>query len=209
MEPNDRKPDGRPSDDSSSLGQIQVLGFAGSLRQGSYNRALIRAAQDLAPDGMRIEHFGLDDIPLYNHDVEKQGDPEPVKAFKRAIDAADAVLIATPEYQHSLPGVLKNALDWASRPARKSPLMRKPAAILGATPGRLGTARAQTELRKVLVYNEMPVLARPSLLMRSAHDKFDDDLDLTDEPSRERLRELLQHFGAWIRFARRWSPPQD
>lgn len=197
-----------PSPDESTVPDtLRVLGIAGSLRQGSFNRALLRAAQELAPDGMRIERFELHGIPLYDHDVERRGPPEPVAAFKQAIDAADGLLIATPEYQHSMPGVLKNALDWASRPARKSPLMRKPAAIIGATTGRLGTARAQTELRKVLVYNEMPVLARPSLLMRAARDKFDDDLSLTDKPSRERLRDLLRHFAAWIRFARDWSPP--
>ena len=99
---------------------VRVLGFAGSLRAASYNRALLRAAGELAPDGVQIDLFELDDIPFYDRDVEREGDPEPVAAFKRSIGDADALLIATPEYQHSVPGVLKNALDWASRPHRRS-----------------------------------------------------------------------------------------
>lgn len=121
---------------------INVVAFAGSLRQESYNRALLRAAQESAPESMSIDTFDLSPIPLYNYDVEQQGDPEPVQEFKHAIRKADALLIATPEYQHGIPGVLKNALDWASRPPKQSPLQGKPAAIMGATPGMTGTARA-------------------------------------------------------------------
>lgn len=199
----------KANESASQRGQetIRVLGFAGSLRKGSFNRALLRAAQELTPDGMVIETYELDDIPFYNQDVEKQGDPEPVRAFKRAIGEADAVLIATPEYQYSLPGVLKNAIDWASRPPGESVLQRKPAAIMGATPGSVGTARAQLDLRKVLAYNETHTLRRPSVMVRHAAEKFDDDLRLTDEPTRDHVRKLLVHLDAWTRFVSGWSPP--
>lgn len=187
---------------------LRVLGFAGSLRAGSFNRALLGAAVELAPEHMRIDIFDLHDIPLYNRDVEVEGDPEPVSTFKRAIRQADAILIATPEYQHSIPGVLKNALDWASRPPGKSALERKPAAIMGATPGRFGTARAQQDLRKVLVYNGVQVLTRPALMVRGAGQRFDDDLHLVDEGTRDRVRALLVHLAEWARFVSAWRPPQ-
>src|SRR5690242_13902531 len=119
--------------------KLRVLGFAGSLRSASYNRALIRAAQELAPPNMTIDVFDLAAIPLYNADVEAQGDPEPVAAFKQAIRGADALLIATPEYNHGVPGVMKNAIDWASRPPRQSPLDGKPVGILGGSPGITGS----------------------------------------------------------------------
>ena len=196
-------PDHEPLDG----GVVQVLGFAGSLRSGSFNRALLRAAAKLAPEDMRVDAFELDAIPLYNRDVEEDGDPAPVTAFKQAIADADAILIATPEYQHSIPGVLKNALDWASRPPRRSTLKRKPAAIMGATPGRFGTARAQADLRKVLVYNEVQVLARPSVMVRRAGEKFDPDLVLVDDATKDRVRGLLRHLGAWARFMSGWEPP--
>lgn len=200
-----------PEPDSSPTGgeaALRVLGFTGSLRSGSFNRALLRAAADVAPEGVRIDIFDLHDIPLYDRDVEEQGDPEPVRAFKRAIGDADAILIATPEYQHSIPGVLKNALDWASRPPGKSTLKRKPAAIMGATPGRFGTARAQQDLRKVLVYNDVQVLTQPPVMVRRAGQKFDDDLVLVDDTTRDRIRGLLVHLAAWARFVSGWSPPE-
>ena len=129
----------------------RVCGIAGSLRRDSYNRALLRAAQSLAPDGMTIEIWDrLADIPPYNADVEAQGDPEPVSALKAAIRAADALLIVTPEYNYGVPGVLKNAVDWASRPLATSPLRNKPVAVIGASTGMFGAVWAQAELRKVL-----------------------------------------------------------
>jgi chromate reductase len=127
---------------------IHVLGFAGSLRRGSYNRSLLRAAQEMAPAGMTIEVFDLAPIPVYNADVEAEGDPEPVAAFKAAIRRADALLIACPEYNHGVPGVLKNATDWASRPPRGAALDRKPLALMGASPGMTGSARGQSQLRQ-------------------------------------------------------------
>ena len=181
---------------------LTVLGIAGSLRRGSYNRALLRSARSLAPDDMRLDLFDLHDVPLYDADVEKQGDPEPVSALKRRIREADALVIATPEYQHSLPGVLKNALDWASRPPKDPPLRRMPIAMMGATPGRYGTARAQAELRKVLAYNDAIVLNRPEVLVANAGETFDETGELVDETARELVRELLASLGWWARLLR-------
>lgn len=131
---------------------LTVLGIPGSLRAGSFNRRLLEEARELAPDGMQVRIFGLEDLPLYDADLDTDGArPEPVQALKRAIGEADAVLIATPEYNHSIPGVLKNAIDWASRPAGRSPLREKPVAVMGASPGGIGTARAQQHLQSVLL----------------------------------------------------------
>ena len=185
---------------------ISVLGIAGSLRKGSYNRALLRAAQALAPDGMRFEILDLHGIPFYDADVEKEGDPEPVAELKRRVRAADALVIATPEYQHSLPGVLKNALDWASRPPKDPPLKGKPVAMMGATPGRYGTARAQAELRKVLAYNDTVVVNRPEVLVANARETFEDG-ELVDETARELVRELLTALGWWARLLREARAP--
>jgi chromate reductase len=177
---------------------LRVLGIAGSLRAGSYNRALLRVAQELAPEGMSIVIFELHALPFYNADVEAQGFPEPVVAFKTAIAEADAVLIATPEYNHSFPGLLKNALDWASRPPGRSPLDGKPAAIMGASSGAIGTARAQQHLRLVCSYVNMIVLNQPEVLVARAQDKFDASGRLTDEPTRQFLGKFLQAFQQWV-----------
>jgi chromate reductase, NAD(P)H dehydrogenase (quinone) len=172
---------------------LHVLGIPGSLREDSYNRALLQAAQRLAPEGMEIEIYGIDEIPPFNADVEAEGDPEPVKAFKEAIRRADALLIATPEYQYSIPGVLKNALDWASRPPGKSALQQKPVAIMGTTTGQFGTARAQAALRQVLAYNEMPMVMQPEVLVAEAKEKFEDG-QLTDQDASKFMRQLLDNL---------------
>jgi len=177
---------------------LRVLGIAGSLRVGSYNRALLRAAQELAPAGMTIEIYELHTIPPYNADVEAQGFPEPVVAFKKAIAEADALLIATPEYNHSIPGVLKNAIDWASRPPATSPLNGKPGAIMGASTGAIGTARAQQHLRLVCSYLNMLVMNMPEVLVVRAQDKVDASGRLTDEPTRQFLAKFLQAFAQWV-----------
>jgi chromate reductase, NAD(P)H dehydrogenase (quinone) len=174
---------------------IHVLGFAGSLRRASYNRALIRAARELAPDGMEVEVFELDDIPLYNADVEEEGYPEGVQAFHEALNRADAVLIATPEYQHGIPGVLKNAIDWASRPPGEAPILRTPVAIMGATPGLWGTARAQTQLRQAMVYNGCPMVLKPEVLVSNAGERFDDEGRLTHEATRKFIGQLLESLA--------------
>lgn len=177
---------------------MKVLGIAGSLRAGSYNRGLLRAAIEVAPAGVELRIFdSLAAIPPYNADVEAKGDPEPVAAFKAAIAAADALLIATPEYNYGVPGVLKNAIDWASRPPGKSVLNRKPAAIMGATPGGTGTARAQLALRQSFVFTETYVLLRPEVLVARAQEKFDAEGRLTDEPTRRFVGQLLEALVAW------------
>jgi chromate reductase, NAD(P)H dehydrogenase (quinone) len=178
-------------------GTLKVLGFAGSLRAGSYNRALLRAAQELAPPGMEIATFDLAPIPLYNGDVEAQGDPEPVAAFKAAIRQADALLIATPEYNFGVPGVLKNAIDWASRPPRGSALQGKPVAIMGATPGMGGTGRAQMQLRQAFVFTQSYALLAPEVLVARAAEKFDPSGRLTDEPTRKFVGQLLVALAQW------------
>ena len=175
--------------------QLRVLGIAGSLRRGSYNRSLLRAAQVLAPEGMTIDIFDLAEIPLFNADVEAQGDPAPVVAFKRAIADADALLFVTPEYQHGVPGVLKNALDWASR-GPSSPLEGKAAAIMGASPGVTGTARAQEQLRQVLTYNEVYAVPEPEVLVGRAHEKIDATGTFIDESAKPFIRKLLENLAA-------------
>src|SRR5499433_1343101 len=154
---------------------IKVVGIPGSLREGSFNKGLLRAAVELAPAVMEIQIFTrLGDIPPYNADIDDKGNPEPVQALKTAIREADALLIATPEYNYSVPGVLKNAIDWASRPAGSSVLSRKPAAVMGASMGLHGTARAQMALRQTFVFTETYTMLRPELYLGRAHEKFDE-----------------------------------
>ncbi|CAN5885265.1 NAD(P)H-dependent FMN reductase [soil metagenome] len=177
---------------------LTVVGFAGSLRQGSFNRALLRAAVELAPEGMTIESVEIARIPLYNADVEARGDPEPVAAFKRAIGASDGLLISTPEYNLGVPGTTKNAIDWASRPPRDSVLNGKPVALMGATPGMGGTARGQSQLRQAFVFTNSYAMPQPEVLVRRASELFDDQGRLTDEPTREHLVKFLNAFADWI-----------
>jgi len=180
---------------------IRVLGFAGSLRKASYNGAVLRAALDLAPAEMTLETFDLHGIPLYDGDVEAQGLPQSVRTFRERIAAADALLIVTPEYNYSMAGVLKNAIDWASRPPDQ-PFRGKPVAIAGASVGGFGTARAQYHLRQTCVYLDMLPLNKPEVFVSAAHQKVDAEGRLADEPSREALRALLQALVAWTRRLR-------
>jgi chromate reductase, NAD(P)H dehydrogenase (quinone) len=191
-------PSGRPET------PLTFLGIAGSLRRASYNRGLIRAAVEVAPEGTRVIAYDLADIPMYNADVEAEGDPEPVAAFKRAIAGVDALVIATPEYNHCVPGVLKNAIDWASRPARSSVLTDRPVAIMGASSGGGGTARAQAHLRDGLTYTRGLVLPLPEVLVGHAASKFDDDGSLIDPSTRAEVRDLLVALAAWTRRLR-WA----
>jgi len=177
--------------------QIKILGFAGSLRRASYNRGLIRAAAVSAPPGTTLEVYDLADIPLYNQDVEDAGEPASVMAFKRALASADALLIATPEYNHGMPGVLKNALDWASRPRASSPLHDKPIAVAGASPGRGSTARAQAQLREAAVFTGACVMPLPELLIASAATHFDHEGNLVDPETRADLVQLVAALRAW------------
>jgi chromate reductase len=181
---------------------LTFLGIAGSLRRLSFNRGLIRAAVELAPDGITVIPYDFSDVPLFDADVEAEGDPEPVARFKRAIADADGLLIATPEYNHCIPGVLKNAIDWASRPPRASVLTDKPVAIMGATPGQGGTARAQAQLRDGLTYTNGYVLPLPEVLVPVASQKFDAESNLTDVETRTQILDLLKAFAAWTRRLR-------
>ena len=183
---------------SDATGPLRILAFAGSLRAASFNRALLRAAQELAPAGMEIEIFDLAEVPLYNADVEAAGDPPSVRRLKEAIRAADGVLIATPEYNHGVPGVTKNAVDWVSRPPRAAALDGKPIAVMGASPGSTGTARGQSQLRQAFEFTNSYAMPQPELLVSKAHEKFDAEGRLTDAATRERLQALLEAFAAWI-----------
>src|SRR5689334_17289703 len=178
---------------------LRILGIAGSLRAASYNRALLRAAQELAPADMTLEVFDLRAVPLYDGDVEAAGDPEGVAAFKAVIRAADGVLMATPEYNHGVPGVMKNAIDWASRPPRGAALDAKPVGIIGASPGMTGSARGQSQLRQAFEFTNSYCMPQPEILVFRAHEKFDAEGRLTDPPTREYLGKYLVAFGVWVR----------
>jgi len=178
---------------------IRVAGISGSLREGSLNKGLLRAAVELAPAGMEIQIYTrLGDIPPYNDDVFQKGDPEPVADLKAFIRGADALLISTPEYNYGVPGVLKNAIDWASRPAGKSALNRKPAAIMGCSPGLGGTIRAQHALRQTFVFTETHVMLQPEIKIPSAAPLFDSTAKLTDETTRQYVKKFLEAWVIWI-----------
>lgn len=179
---------------------LHVLGFAGSLREGSYNRTLLRAAQTLAPEGMAIDIFDLADIPLYNADLDTDElRPESVMSFKEAIGGADVLLIATPEYNHGISGVLKNAIDWASRPARRSVLRGKPVGIMGASQQRIGTARAQEQLKLVLGPTLCYVMPHAGVLVGQADEKFNSQGQLIDETTQGFVQEFLESLDRWTR----------
>jgi chromate reductase len=180
---------------------VNVLGFAGSLRQGSYNRALLLAAGELVPDGARLETFELDNIPIFNQEFEKTP-PDIVQEFKHKIKAADAILIVTPEYNFSVPGVLKNAIDWASRPFGDNAFEGKPVALMSASTGRLGGARAQYHLRQSFVFLNMHPINRPEVFVTFAPQKFDAQGKLIDEDARRLIKELFDNLIAWTKKLR-------
>src|SRR6266436_3407664 len=161
---------------------VRILGIAGSLRRGSYNQAALRAVKLLVPENSEIDFFQLDGIPMFNEDDEKRP-PSSVLELKKRIRRADALLLVTPEYNYSVPGVLKNAIDWASRPPDQ-PFRGKPIALMGASPGRFGTARAQYHLRQMCVFLDMLPVNRPEVFISAASDKFDPEGRLVDEPAR-------------------------
>jgi chromate reductase len=170
---------------------MKLLGIAGSLRKSSFNRGLLRAARELLPADVELAEFDIRGVPFYDGDVEAAGDPEPVVALKDAIREADALLIATPEYNRGIPGGLKNAIDWASRPPLGSPLAGKPVALLGASTGRGGTALAQQQLRQALEFPRAFVLDEPQVLVPEAYLRFDQHGELVDETTRAEVAELL------------------
>ena len=177
---------------------ISILGFAGSLRKGSYNKSLLRAAMELLPRDARLEIFDLEGIPQFNQDLETDM-PERVKEFKAKIKAADAILIATPEYNYSVPGVLKNAIDWASRPYGDNSFDGKAVAVMSASTGMIGGARAQYHLRQTLVFLNMYPINRPEVIITFAPEKIDEKGNLTDEAARKFIREMLEKLVEWTR----------
>jgi chromate reductase len=177
---------------------INVLAICGSLRAGSYNKAALRTAVELKPPGMMIETADIGSFPLYNEDVRAQGFPPPVETLRRQIAAADALLFVTPEYNYSIPGVLKNAIDWASRPPDQ-PFAGKPVAMMGAGAGMAGTARAQYDLRRCCVFLDMHPVNRPEVLIGQAQTKFDEQGRLTDDAARGFIRDLLVALDQWTR----------
>lgn len=178
------------------MSDFQILGISGSLRKDSYNSAALRNAQQLAPDGVVITLADISAIPLYNDDVREQGLPGSVVSLVEQIATADAVLIATPEYNYSIPGVLKNAIDWASK-APDQPFRSKPVAILGASMGAIGTARAQYDLRKVFIFLDAHVLNQPEIMIAAAHNKFGANGELMDEKSRELIETQIVALKEW------------
>src|SRR3954464_6138811 len=171
---------------------ITILGIAGSLRKASYNKSALRAAQGLCPQGVTIESFGLEGIPLFNQD-EERNPPKPVVDLKARIRAADAILLVTPEYNYSIPGVRKNAIDWASRPYGDSAWNGKPVAIMGASAGLFGTARAQYHLRQVFVFLDMHPVNQPEVMI-NASKSFDAQGNLTDQQTKDLIAKLLANL---------------
>ncbi len=169
---------------------MHILGISGSLRKDSFNSAALRACGELLPSGVTMSVFDLLPVPLYNEDVRAQGFPASVQQLREQIKAADALVIATPEYNYSIPGVLKNAIDWASRPPEQ-PFDGKPIALIGATPGGLGTSRAQYHLRQVFVYLNGQLLNRPEVFISAAPTKFDANGKLTDAATADNLGKML------------------
>lgn len=179
---------------------IHLLGIAGSLRTGSYNRRLLANAQELLPEEATMETFDLAPIPLYDADLDNDEDrPGPVRELKAKIDEADGVLIVTPEYNYGIPGVLKNAIDWASRPGMRSVMARKPVGIMGASPGGSGTMRAQQVLKVALLGMIAQVFPHAEVAVAKCKEKFGDDGSLSDEATREFVESYLEDFVWWVR----------
>lgn len=180
------------------MAEVKILGFAGSLRAKSFNKMLLREAKNRLPERTELEIFDLEGIPPFNQDSERNP-PQVVSAFKDKIEAADAILISTPEYNYSVPGVLKNAIDWASRPYDDNSFEGKPAALMSASTGRIGGARAQYHLRQSFVYLNVYAVNRPEVIVTFAPEKFDDSGNLKDPVTKDLQEELLQNL---IRYAR-------
>lgn len=175
---------------------MKILGIAGSLRKNSYNRALLRSAQELVPQGAEIEIFEIDGLPGFSEDDE-QNPPAKVAELKAKVRAADAILFVTPEYNYSIPGVLKNAIDWASRPYGDSAWDGKPAAIMGASIGTMGSSRAQYHLRQVLVYLNMHPVNQPEVMVQNASQSFDEQGKLINERTGKNVTKLLNALIHW------------
>lgn len=177
---------------------LKILGIAGSLRKDSYNKLVLKAAQALAPEGTEIEIFDIAGIPAFNQD-EEHNPPTKVAEFKKRIQAADAILFVTPEYNYSVPGVLKNAIDWASRPYGESAWNGKPVAVMGASIGTMGSGRAQYHLRQMFVFLNMYPVNQPEVMIANASQKFDNEGDLSDEVAASLITQLLMNLRDWTR----------
>ena len=182
----------------SDPGAITVLGICGSLRKASYNVAALRVAIAQKPAGMSVTVADISQIPPYNEDVRAEGFPPSVETLRRQIAAADALLFACPEYNYSMSGVLKNAIDWASRPPDQ-PFAGKPCAIIGAAAGMAGSARAQYDLRRSCVFLDMHPLNKPEVLIGQAQTKFDAEGNLLDEVAKNLIRDLMANLAGWAR----------
>ena len=178
---------------------MRIVAISGSLRKASYNRSILFALAEVAPVGMALEIQPIAEIPFFDQDVEAQGIPEPVQRLRDAVAAADGLLVATPEYNAGTTGVLKNTIDWLSRPAAESVLKGKPTGLVGVTPGQLGTARAQGQLRAAFEFAAAPVMPSPQVFVNRAREKFDADGRLTDEKTRDFLGTFMVAFERWVR----------
>ena len=186
----------------------QHVGISGSLREQSLNTALLRAAAELAPEGTTLAVLSIAEVPLYNADLDVEGGPPGVRELKDRIREASGLVVATPEYNYGVPGVLKNAIDWISRPAFKSVLVGKPVAILGASPGAVGTARAQAQLRNALFGTLAEVFPFPEVLVGQGHQRFEGGT-LEDEGTRKVVAQMLDRYVAWIHARPRASESSD
>ncbi|MGD9630115.1 MAG: NADPH-dependent FMN reductase [Pyrinomonadaceae bacterium] len=175
---------------------IKILGISGSLRKDSYNTAALKAAAKLVPEDVGIELYDISGFPEFVQDQEKDP-PAKVVEFKSKIRSADAILFSSPEYNYSVPGVLKNAIDWASRPYGDSAWDGKPAAIMGASPGAVGTARMQYHLRQIMVFLNMFPLNRPEVMINNCTTKFDENGELTDETTKKFIGDMLAALVDW------------
>jgi Predicted flavoprotein len=178
--------------------QINILGFGGSLREGSYSKAMLNAAKELAPKDVILEIFDIKDIPLFNQDLET-APPESVRMFKEKIRAADAILISTPEYNHSIPGYLKNVIDWVSRPYGDNAFEKKPVALMSSSTGVMGGVRAQEHLRQSFAYLNMYMINKPEVLIPAVHEKLDANGRLIDQMTAEKITELVNALSQWSR----------
>ncbi len=176
--------------------KTKILAFGGSLRKGSYNKALLKGAIKLAPDDALVTEFDIKDIPIFNQDLESRL-PESVSEFKREIREADAVLIVTPEYNYSIPGFIKNAIDWASRPYNDNVFNEKPVAIISSSGGFISGSRAQYHLRQVLVFLNAHALNKPEVMIPFVNEKIDSEGNITDDKTKEKIREQLIALVKW------------
>lgn len=181
------------------MNKLNLIAIAGSLRKGSYNRALLETAQELAPENVDIEMIDIGNLPLFNEDLEADF-PGEAQQLKQKIEKSDGILVSTPEYNRSIPGVLKNAIDWSSRPYGKNSWEKKPVYVIGASIGGIATAIAQSHLKHSLLYLDAHVLGQPEFYLGNAGGKFDENGKLTDQETRDFLKEAVETF---VKFARK------